>query len=279
MILKDFEPSDKLRHIVKNYVLLHFEFDRYKPVPVKPFPVRPVQSLVFYLKGGVRCFDPETGQFKTFPKMAINGAQTKRFDFHVEPQQFMLSVDFQHGGLSKFLQMPLKEEFLNERIDAEALLNPDIGRVYEQMQHATSYQQIIDLVEDYLWQKIQKQRMLINLLERVSLLLSHQSRVPSVEYLADQACLSLGQFERRFKRQMGISPKFFLRAQRFNQAFMLKEQNPSLDWLSIALQTGYNDYQHMAKDFKQFAGTTPNSLLQAQANAPERILGLVEFWV
>lgn len=41
----------------------------------------------------------------------------------------------------------------------------------------------------------------------------------------------------------------------------------------------YDDYQHMAKDFKQFAGTTPNSLLQAQNNTPERILGLEEFWV
>lgn len=278
MILKDFEPSEKLRHIVKNYVLLHFEFDRYSPVPVKPFPVRPVQSLVFYLKGGVRCFDPETGQFKNFPTIAINGSQTKRFDFHVEPQQFMLSVDFQHGGLSKFLQMPLNEAFLNERIDAETLLNPEISQVFEQMKNVTSYLQIIDLVENYLWQKIQKQRLVVQPFDRVSLLLSHQGKVPSIEHLADQACLSLGQFERRFKLQMGISPKFFLRTQRFNQAFMLKEQNPDLDWLSIALKTGYTDYQHMAKDFKQFAGTTPNSLLQAQANAPERILGLEEFW-
>ena len=45
------------------------------------------------------------------------------------------------------------------------------------------------------------------------------------------------------------------------------------DWLSIALETGYYDYQHLVKDFKQFSATSPHSLLEAQAKARERIMG------
>lgn len=274
MFFRYLEPSPRLRHIIKSYCLLHFEFDRNQPIPVKPFPVRPEHNLVFYLKGGVNAFDPETGLFKTFPKIAINGTQTRRFDFHISHSQRMVSIDFQQGGLAKFLKMPLSEAFLDERIDAETLLNPNISQVYEQMVNAATYSQIIEIVEDYLWQKIKYQTVDIHPFDKVNLLILNQPATYSIEYLANQACLSLSQFERRFKQQIGVSPKFFLRINRFHQAFMLKDQNPTLDWLSIALQTGYNDYQHLVKDFKQFSGTTPNSLLKAQAAAPERILRL-----
>ena len=97
----------------------------------------------------------------------------------------------------------------------------------------------------------------------------------SVEKLADYACLSISQFERRFIQQMGITPKLYNRINRFYSAFLLKSLRPNLDWLSIAIQTGYNDYQHLVKDFKQFSGTTPNSLLAAENKAPGRELELI----
>ena len=274
MIYQLIQPSLCLRPFVKEYCLLHFEFDQKHPPPVKPFPVRPQQTLVFYLKGGINAFNPETGLFKTFPKIAINGSQVQRYNFHLAHSQMMLSVDFQPTGLSKFLQMPLNEEFIDNRIDAEVLLNPEIGNVYEQMLNASSYAQIIEIVESYLWRRIERQKIDFQPIDKIHLLIAQQPVGYSMAQLADMSCLSLSQFERRFKQQMGISPKFFARVNRFHQAFMLKDQNPHLDWLSIALQTGYNDYQHLVKDFKQFAGDTPNSLLKAHAQAPERILGI-----
>jgi len=255
-------------------MLLHFEFDNRQPPPIKPFPVRPQQTLVFYLKGGINAFNPETKDIKRFPKIAINGSQVRRYDFQLEHSQMMLSVDFQPGGLSKFLQMPLNEEFIDERIDAEALLNPEISNVYEQMLNADSYSHIIEIVEAYLWRRIQRYNIVFQKIDQTHLLIAQQPTAYSIEKLANFACLSVSQFERRFKQQIGISPKLFARINRFYKAFILKDQNPNLDWLSIALQTGYNDYQHLVKDFKQFAGATPNSLLQAHATAPERILGL-----
>ena len=47
-----------------------------------------------------------------------------------------------------------------------------------------------------------------------------------------------------------------------------------MDWLRIAVETSYHDYQHLVKDFKQFSNVTPHFLLAAQAQSPERILGI-----
>ena len=52
---------------------------------------------------------------------------------------------------------------------------------------------------------------------------------------------------------------------RFDQAFRLKERQPNLDWLAVAVQCGYYDYRHLVRDFKEFAGATPPQLLAADA--------------
>ena len=47
-----------------------------------------------------------------------------------------------------------------------------------------------------------------------------------------------------------------------------------MDWLSIALSCGYYDYQHLAKDYREFTGTTPVVFYQTDQKAPERLFGL-----
>jgi hypothetical protein len=48
---------------------------------------------------------------------------------------------------------------------------------------------------------------------------------------------------------------------------------PDKDWLSIALDCGYHDYQHMVKDYKDFANAPPTALFDEDLKAPERLFG------
>lgn len=274
MIHQFIQPSPPLRAFVKNYFLLRFVFDPAGPIPVKPFPVRPQQCIVFYLRGGITAINPENQSVTRFPRTSINGPQLSRFNYHLSPDYLMFSVDFQPGALSKFLRLPFNDEFIDDRIDAEAILNPDIHDVHERMANACRYEDVISIVEAYLWQRIQSLKTDFQGIDHACRLISERPTAFSIPQLADKACLSVSQFERRFVQQVGISPKLFARTNRFYQAFQQKDQNPGLDWLSIALQTGYTDYQHLVKDFRQFSGDTPTSLLVAQASAPERLLGI-----
>ena len=272
MIYKSIQPSLHLQGIVKDYLLLHFEFDNNSPISVKPFPANTHHSLVFYLRGYVTAFNFRTGVSKVYPKTSINGSQISRFDFHLSPHYLMFSVNFQPSGLTKFLNLPLTE-FVDERIDAEAILNPGIHQLHEQMVNANSYESIVQMVELYLWKRIQNLKTDYHPIDKVAQIIAAQPARFDVKKLANFACLSISQFERKFMQQMGITPKFYARINRFYQAYQIKDSNPTADWLSIALETGYYDYQHLVKDFKQFSATSPHSLLEAQAKAPERILG------
>jgi transcriptional regulator GlxA family with amidase domain len=93
--------------------------------------------------------------------------------------------------------------------------------------------------------------------------------------LAHEACLSVSQLERRFVQQLGVGPKLYTRIGRFSRAHALKQARPELDWLHVAVACGYYDYQHLVKDFRQFAHATPPALLLAQAQAPDRLARLV----
>lgn len=273
MIYKIIQPASHLKTFVKDYLLLHFVFDKNASVPIKPFPANTLQCLVFYLRGSVSAFDPNSGKSKTFPQIAINGSITSRLDFSVSYDYAMLSICFHPGALSKFLRLPLTE-FVDERIDAEAILNPEIHKAQEQMENAGSYENIVQIAEDYIWKRIQNLKTDFQPIDKVARLISENANAITVEKMASYACLSISQFERRFMQLTGITPKFFTRINRFYNAYQIKDRNPNIDWLSVALEAGYHDYQHLVKDFKQFSNTLPRSLLEAQAQSPERILGI-----
>ena len=80
----------------------------------------------------------------------------------------------------------------------------------------------------------------------------------SIQMLSRETGYSQCYIRRVFKEIHGISPKEFERFIRF-QAF-LGELNKSQDQTGseeIALNCGYYDQSHMLKDFRAFAGTTP----------------------
>jgi transcriptional regulator GlxA family with amidase domain len=86
--------------------------------------------------------------------------------------------------------------------------------------------------------------------------------------------LSVRQFIRKFEERTGVSPKTFDRIVRFDRAYRLKNNRPDLDWLSIALYSDYYDYQHLAKDYKDFTNSTPVGFYDIDLKAPERTFGL-----
>ncbi|MEO8772451.1 MAG: DUF6597 domain-containing transcriptional factor [Ferruginibacter sp.] len=224
------QPSVHLQSFIKDYLLFYAVFDKKDPAPVKPFPATTHHSMVFYLRGDITAVKTATGQSKKFDRIVINAVQVSNFNFHLSSEYLMLSVNFQPGALSKFLQMPLTA-FMDERIDAEAILNPGIKELYEQMSNAMINENIIQLVETYLWKRIKNISTNLQPIDKISLLMTMHPGVYSIEQLAGHACLSISQFERRFMKQEGITPKLFDRINRFSSACLLKNLQPNLDWL------------------------------------------------
>jgi len=84
----------------------------------------------------------------------------------------------------------------------------------------------------------------------------------SVKYLLEQLGLSERQFEKRFTQAVGISPQFYIRVKRFNEAIRLMKTGQFERLTDVAHALNYYDQSHFIRDIKEFSGITPKSIAQ-----------------
>ncbi|MBK7287902.1 MAG: AraC family transcriptional regulator [Flavobacteriales bacterium] len=77
-----------------------------------------------------------------------------------------------------------------------------------------------------------------------------------VNEMAKSIGLSERQLQRKFKEEIGLSPKEFCSVVRFNHVYSHMQRTRKLD-LDIALECGYFDESHMMKDLSYYLGKAP----------------------
>jgi AraC-like DNA-binding protein len=78
--------------------------------------------------------------------------------------------------------------------------------------------------------------------------------------LARDFGMSTRHLERRFLERVGLRPKVFSRMRRFQSVFGAIENGDS-NWAAAAIACGYYDQAHLIRDFREFAGEPPTSLV------------------
>lgn len=266
-------PHPRLRGLVRDYLVAHFVFDGASGAPVKPYAPKPEQGLTFFARGRVTVVDPRAGSARLAPAVSVFGQQRGRYDFALTPEYLMVRVHFQPGALRGALRTPLSA-LSDDYEDAEAVLGPGVGAVNDRVANAGGYAEMVGAVEEYLLGLIDRADR--HPLDAVAGRLAAAPAGLSLDRLAREACLSPRQFNRRFTERMGVGPKLYGRIGRFWRAYTYKERHPKADWLAVAVRFGYADYQHMAKDFRAFAGVTPTAWVEEDGRSPEYVLRLHE---
>jgi AraC-like DNA-binding protein len=270
MFLKEFLPRAECGHLVRYYRLVRFVLDSTTEKRVKVYVPRPEVALSFMPR------DLEAADYFGRRKLASSCVLTGQHDCsfaRIVPNDFLFAqVVFQPAALYRLTGIPAGD-LRNGYFDAYLVFSKDIRHVTEQLFHARSQQEMLDVLDSFVLSLTP--RYMPSAIDAVSSLLL-QRAAPSLDWLARESSLSVRQFERRFKAQVGVSPKLFARLYRFDRAFRMKNQHPHLDWLTIAVACGYYDYQHLVRDYKDFTGTTPTASYEVDKTAPERAFGLVE---
>ena len=68
---------------------------------------------------------------------------------------------------------------------------------------------------------------------------------------------------RVFRQQVGIGPKELARICRLQRAVHRLQRTPDVELARVALELGYFDQAHMARDFRELAGVTPATVRAA----------------
>jgi methylphosphotriester-DNA--protein-cysteine methyltransferase len=70
------------------------------------------------------------------------------------------------------------------------------------------------------------------------------------------------QWQRRFAAATGLTPKAFARIARLQRLVSLYQSGQWRRWADLALESGFYDQAHLANDFREFAGQSPDAFFR-----------------
>lgn len=267
MIIKEFRAGAATSRFVRAYRVIRFDLLPSQPLPIKFVPPGPEATLGFLLR------EPSLAEYpgRTFQAdCALMGVHDMTVRNICPRHFFLFQVAFQPTALHRLFGINADMLF-NNGFDAIDILGPEVRVVRERLLDAKTYPDMVAIAEAY-FARIADRRQVARELDAPLRLLREKPGV-SIDWLADQTALSLRQFERCCRDHTGMAPKTFARLSRLSRAFYTRLHHPDRDWLSIAVDCGYFDYQHMARDFQRFTGLTPAGALAQQSTAAESMLG------
>lgn len=273
MLLKDFLPHKGLEEFVKCYRIIHMEFDKNTILPSKAYTPRPENCIAFYPRDTEKVEYADGRRTITHVPIALVGQHLGVTNRFIGNDFLAIQIIFQTGALYRLTGIPLVE-LNNEYLAADCVFAKDIKFVNEQFHHAKTYPEMVAIANQFVTKLVKKVVKDRHPLDSVSQLMLHQDAAVSLDWLVRESCLSIKQFERSFRDRTGVTPKVFSRLIRFDKAFRTKNAQPKLDWLSIAIDCNYYDYQHLVRDYKDFTDLSPKAF--HQLGSPEGLLGAEE---
>lgn len=231
--------------------------------------------MVLYLSGPLKAKKIDEDQFSLKPTCVVVGPQVTRVNLMVNKHHKAVNIGFQPGGLHRLLGIPMNELY-DDGFDGHYLLGPEIERLIQNCSPLNDLSAIKNKVEEFLLNKLRNLKDVLPFDLAMHQLIRRNGNV-MISEVASLACLSLRQFERKCYERLGMSPKMYARITRFANAYNIFERSHTIDWASIAYQSGYFDQMHFIRDFKQFSGVTPTLMENEIANAPFRFQAAYRF--
>jgi len=176
----------------------------------------------------------------------------------------VLGVRFRPDGAAAFVRVP-QHDLFGETLDLYAVLPglaQDLADVRNMVSTAT---EAIGIVQSRLVPFCCLDRIDAHVRLAVDRIGRHRGRV-SIDALAVHVGVTRRHLERRFRDQVGISPKRLARLARFQHALGLIDRPDSRrQGAQTAATCGYADQSHFVREFRELTGHSPDAYLLTRA--------------
>ncbi|MEQ8470692.1 MAG: helix-turn-helix transcriptional regulator [Marinoscillum sp.] len=245
MIYQRIEPSELLSPFVECYWIVDSEGDR-EVIRQKIIPDGFPEIIVHY---GDTYRINISGMWVTQSKQLLAGQLTHYFSLENTGVSGMIGIKFKPTALSELFGLDMS--VLTDKVVPLASMVPSV-KIGEVGLDSLAY--FISDFEEQLAQKIPVHRgVCANAVD----LIIEKNGMLGVQELQEEIGLSERQLERLFKKQVGLSPKFYSRIIRLSYIFRQAEKN-DYTWAKLAYQGGFTDQSHFIKNFKEFTGEDPS---------------------
>lgn len=191
----------------------------------------------------------------------LSGLQRRYMLIETTGGSHFVAARLKPWGAWRLLREPMKHVSCRVPL-IEEIWGNDALRLSSRLAEAPNLYARFDLLEDHLRRRIDfNKRCDPSVIEASDRVIDSQGRV-RIESLCKRLGTSRVTLGRKFREQVGLTPKTYARVVRIESLMTHLAVNGEDSWAMLAEDFGYHDQAHLSHDFQEFCGATITEYLQ-----------------
>lgn len=194
-----------------------------------------------------------------------SGVRTEPITIPSGTNSTMMVISFRKGMAYPFFPFPM-HEISDCVVDADLIWGSDFAYLRERLLETKDITHRFSIVEEFLLKTFEA-KLVVNpcVIYALKEIVQQPDQI-SIGRLNQKIGYSQKHFISMFKRQVGITPKAYLKIMRFQKAINEIEQSGNIDWALLSADCGFYDQAHFINDFKEFSGFTPEEYTKRKSS-------------
>jgi len=166
-----------------------------------------------------------------------------------------IAICFHPGMAYPFFSLPMNI-FTNNSISLNDIWGKVTKEIEDKLATANHHKIRIEIIQKYLLRLLLSSKQDLQIDQCLNLIHKTPTEV-NLTKLHEVTGYSQRHLARKFKQHIGLSPKEYLKVNRFISSLKYLKKYPELSLTQIAYQSGYFDQAHFIHDYKIYAEHTP----------------------
>lgn len=252
--INEFVPRDSLKPFVELFWSGDFNINSKGTLRQQVVPNGYVEMVIHL--SDLRCHLFKDNSWSQSPNYTIIGMYTQSYEVRFSDCVSVFGIRFKPEGFYDIFGVPAAE-FGDTFDDMGNVLGKKFQEYSDRLKTSGDLSEMLLLTEHYLMKQLGRRQFKESYINRAAELIRTSKGLIRIEELSKQVFVSARQLERSFKLKVGVSPKFYTRIARLNEAHRLLESSPSLNLTQLSYECGYTDQAHFIHDFNALIGTRP----------------------
>jgi len=197
---------------------------------------------------------------KILPNFFLYGQTIEPIELQIEGKYKL--IVFQLYPFATRLLLGIDPKDINDECyDLSQVEGVETEKIVSSVKAENTYKQV-QLISNYILELVKNSS--INPDNSIKLAVStiiNTKGIIQIKELRDQLFITERTFERRFTKDIGVTPKQFAKIVQFNFSLNQIQESDYTKLTNVAYENGFADQSHFIRTFKKYTGATPKEIL------------------